>query len=141
MGSPSWDAKREIPGMWPRWRQVPREGTIVHILAMGHLSDAAGDEFSMLPGGFFAEIADDTCSLSEGVLMVLTIPQSVTQHPRFNTWNWPGPFPFHLRDGPGSNGMRLEVVPDDVVDAVRAFVALSTGDEHQPIVVEDGWLC
>jgi len=138
---------RAMPSLaWDRWSSVPRVGTIVHILAMGHLCNEDASEFSPLPGGLFAEIIDDegTTFGEQGLLRMLTLPASVLEHPRYHLWSWECPFPIQLRGPACSNGMRLEVVPPEIQDAVRAFVALHGREpelDQMPITVEDGWLC
>lgn len=134
---------RNIPTMWPRWKHMPDPGTIVHILANGHLTK--DDEFRVLPGGFFAEVNDSLTGhpLSFSSLNIMTVPTSITEMPGFDM------MPLlelnvHLRaPAVDLDGCRLEVVPDDVQDAVRAYITLqiSNGAEALPLIVEDGWLC
>lgn len=130
---------RNIPGRWARWKHVPDVGTLVHILAIAHLSYS--DEFAPLPGGLFA-IITRVDSLSEGHVRIATCPASVYKMRRYSRWSWDHPFPFHLRGEPSTNGIRLEVVPEDVADAVRATLALDGWnlDTYMPIAVDDGWL-
>lgn len=138
-------------GIWPRWKHTPDVGTIVHILAMGHLTYASHDDFTPLAGGFFAEVAETSkfYGVSEGEVHILTTPVSVTTMTTYDDatrgpWDWESSFPFHLRGTCHDNGMRFEIVPDEVQDAVRAFVELhrsTSGDSLMPIVVPDGWLC
>jgi hypothetical protein len=138
---------RTIPGQWARWKHTPDVGTIVHILAWGALTEKGADDFQPLPGGLFAQIeaSHHEQGMSDGKLMVLTLPGSVINLPRFKDgWDWTQEFGFHLRAPCWDNdGIRLEVVPDDVQDAVRAYITLqiSNGAEDLPLVVADGWLC
>jgi hypothetical protein len=132
---------RNIPNQWCRWKHMPDAGTLVHILANGHF--AHDGEFKPLPGGFFAEVNEQGFALTEGNLNIMTVPATIVSMPEFGEM----PMlecPVHLRGSAwDEHGCRLEVVPDDVQDAVRAYIALqlSNGAEALPLIVEDGWLC
>lgn len=128
-----------LPTIWPRWKHMPDEGTIVHILQMAHMSP--DDAFAPLPGGFFAEVIERASRPHDDTtIRILTVPTSLTTMTPYGDWAWDTTFPCNLREGPSGNGMRLEIVPDHIQDAVRAYVELQ-GADTTPLVVEDGWLC
>lgn len=138
---------RDIPGQWARWKHVPDIDTIVHILACGWLTPEGAGDFAPLPGGFFAQV-NSVVTRSEGTLDVLTLPRSITDQQQYLKYDWGydwgAEFTFHLRAPCWDiTAARLEVVPDDVQDAVRAYLTLqiASGAEQLPLVVEDGWLC
>lgn len=137
-------ALANMPVSWPRWKHIPEVGTIAHILMLGHLSRLNEDEFSLIPGGFFAEVVRISDHKTRGEVRIITTPTSIQAHHRYAGWAWDDTFPVDLRAGAHGDGARLEIVPDDVQDAVRAFAMLndwSVDRDCQPIVVEDGWLC
>lgn len=133
---------------WPLYRAAPATGTIVLVKAMGHLRSNYRSRFTdadMLPGGMFAEVValNQRGDMDVGDIAILTRPRSLLDHPAAGQWSWDFAFPFELdrRTHRSGNTMILQVVPAEVADAVRAFVALARADDNLPVTVEDGWLC
>lgn len=132
---------------WKICETLPPVGTIVMIRAMVHLMPTDARSFTdadMLPGGLFAEIERENAKYtSQGMITVLTRPATLAQRPQYSTWTWNAPFPvtvgaFDYATSP----MILLQPPEEVADAVRAFLALKgPTSDNMPPVVPDGWLC
>lgn len=141
------NAPSNFPAVWPALRKLPDIGTIVHITGMAHLTQAGVDAYDLIPGGTFAEVVNSGGSNSrandDGDLMITTVPRALPTHPRYSEWVWSDTFPVSVSGliSWGRNSMKLELPPQDVQDAVRAFVALHDRPDNMPIVVDDGWLC
>lgn len=133
-----------LPILWPEHRIWPEDDTIVHILQTGTIRTAS-DGCAALPGGFFARTTDRSHT-SAGEYRVLTLPQSAVNLIAMSgaDWMWDKQFEGHLSNRASDTHwfVRLEVVPDNVADAVRATLALDgwNPDTDEPMVVEDGWM-
>lgn len=133
-----------IPVLWPEHRIWPEDDTIIHILQTGTIMTTSG-ECAALPGGFFARTTARS-HLSAGVYRVLTLPQSAINLIAMSggSWMWDKPFEGQLSNRASDTDwfVRIERVPPDVADAVRATLALDgwNPDTDEPMVVEDGWM-
>ncbi len=88
-----------------------------------------------LPGGMFAIVA--AMYDKGGDLLVVTMPQSLLDHPRYGEWSWEATFPFDMQIT-APDYIRVSAASDDAEAAVRALAELS---DTLPVVVDDGWLC
>ena len=133
-----------LPILWPEHRIWPEDDTIIHILQTNTIRAASG-RCAALPGGFFARTTERT-HMAAGVYRVLTLPQSAVKLIAMSggSWNWSCVFEGQLSNRASDTDwfVRLEVVPPDVADAVRATLALDgwNPDTDHPMVVEDGWM-
>lgn len=118
---------------WPAYGLPPPVDRIVRLDMMNHM--LAPNEAERLPGGMFGVI--EAKYDATGDVLVITMPESLLDHPRYGDWVWTDPFPFStLAEDP--DYMVLLAVPDDVDCAMRALLAMH---DTFPIVVDDGFLC
>ena len=133
-----------LPILWPEHRIWPEEDTLVHLLQTGTIRTASGG-CAALPGGFFARTTTRSHG-SSGEYRVLTLPQSAVNLIAMSRayWNWDKTFEGQLSSRAANTDwfVRIERVPPDVADAVRATLALDgwNPDTDEPMVVEDGWM-
>lgn len=115
------------------WTVTPPLNTVVQVDMMRHMP------VDPLPGGLYAVVVNlqDMDQYRWGSLMIVSVPRSLTAHPRYGEWQWDQTFPFFTNPS-AEDHVRLLHVPDLVEAAVLALVNLS---DTLPVVVDDGWLC
>jgi hypothetical protein len=117
------------------WQRCPPAETVVQVETMNHMMDHTDLDKKPLPGGLYAIVIRS--SEQNGDLMIVSVPRSLTAHPRYGEWQWHQSFPFDV-DKNDPDYMRLLMVKDHVTAAVLALADLS---DTLPVVVDDGWLC